>query len=308
MILATLGHPTWILANIGSDARGHAIVDELASAGVNVSGIHTSGTKNTGGIIEHVNPVGSKSRKYSYTCPVCSSNLKTPNLARVDQILEYIETAPDFDVFFFDRVNRGMIEVAKRLSRLNSLVYFEPNSISAGRNSELAAINSDVVKFASPQLNSSGSDWLPPSNSRTRLLIETRNSAGLKYRIKNSSGTWSQWIYREAIESQAVVDSAGAGDWLSAGIIHHLIKSSLRTRWNQNTISDAIQFGQQLATLSVSYTGSRGLSKNMSGREILRLANTGSFEVGAPLNEASERTLDSRLTDPNSGTCQFCLS
>ncbi|GAI67056.1 unnamed protein product, partial [marine sediment metagenome] len=64
----------------------------------------------------------------------------------------------------------------------------------------------------------------------------------------------------------SIKDTAGSGDWCSAGIIHAICRFG-REHFKNLTHEDiqySINFGQALAALNCYYTGARGLMYNVS--------------------------------------------
>jgi len=62
------------------------------------------------------------------------------------------------------------------------------------------------------------------------------------------------------LRGEAVADTAGAGDWCTAGIIHLLGRKGLAgmAAMEQGDIERAISFGQALAAWNCAYEGARG--------------------------------------------------
>jgi fructokinase len=82
----------------------------------------------------------------------------------------------------------------------------------------------------------------------------------------NKKSFKSKYKHLAGYQIQKIIDTAGAGDWCSAGIIHYLNKINFKklTELNENIIVDALNFGQALAALSCQYEGPRGMMYNIS--------------------------------------------
>jgi len=92
------------------------------------------------------------------------------------------------------------------------------------------------------------------------LEIQTRGSDGLRYRRITDDGVERKWTDIAAIPTNAVRDTSGAGDWCSAGIIHHLGAKGvegLRSATNED-IRRAIRLGQAMAAWNCKFEGARG--------------------------------------------------
>jgi fructokinase len=88
------------------------------------------------------------------------------------------------------------------------------------------------------------------------LEIETHGAAGLRYRVGGSK----VWRTRPAFEVSEVVDTAGAGDWCSVGILHALAQGGAAAVEHVpvDVLDEAINVGQALSAWTCQYEGARG--------------------------------------------------
>ena len=190
------------------------------------------------------------------------------------------------------------------------LVVFEPNRIRPGSREEQAAALSDVVKYSRASVHGPSREWVPPRGSRTRLIVETLGSSGLRYRMRLGNGAWSRWNHMPSIVSVRVTDTAGAGDWCTAGMINELATTPGVQRWTRDRIEEALTFGQALAAASVSFDGPRVVLAHADAATIKRIARRAGA-VGA-VSTRSIRRLGTRVTPTRvaseRGTCALCLS
>jgi fructokinase len=159
-------------------------------------------------------------------------------------------------VFFLDRVSRGALILAKACAELGALIFFEPSGFGEPRLFKEAYAMAHVLKYSHERVRSSHGI----ANSGPFLEIETLGAEGLRYRSKIKGARSNGWEQLEAYEILDLKDTAGAGDWCSAGIIHKLAQKGLngllQTRKSQ--LQEAFRFGQALATWNCSYEGARG--------------------------------------------------
>jgi len=157
-------------------------------------------------------------------------------------------------VFFFDRPSRGAINLANTYAAAGSLVVFEPSANAEPALFEAALETADIVKYSDQRLAA-----IPPSRVRKRRVeIQTLGASGLRYRTaQGRSGSWQQL---PAIAAPRVVDTAGAGDWCTAGLLTR-IGGGGRAALDDTTnveLRDALRYGQALSAWNCRFEGARG--------------------------------------------------
>ena len=77
-------------------------------------------------------------------------------------------------------------------------------------------------------------------------------------RISQSHTT--RWDAVDPLDAGRVIDTGGAGDWCSVGIIERLCASGLDAlrNFNQKEIRNGLRFGQALAAWTCAFEGARG--------------------------------------------------
>jgi fructokinase len=204
-----------------------------------------------------------------------------------------------------------LVDLARRARQEELLLVFEPNHLSRGTRNEQAAVFSDVVKF-SRESGVTASEWLPPRNASTRVVIETLGGDGLKYRLRGEHRRWSRWKHVPAIASANVVDTAGAGDWCTAGVIEELARTPAPIRWAPPSIERALAFGQALAAVSLSFHGPRGVLSETRATAIRRVARAasaaGAVSPASVLGLRNNATLPPLTVVEESRACALCLS
>jgi len=79
------------------------------------------------------------------------------------------------------------------------------------------------------------------------------------------------WVNTDlpAFSVPELVDSAGAGDWCTAGLIHSLGQNGAEgfTKAPDQAVENALLFGEALAALKCRYKGARGIMYNLSKNE-----------------------------------------
>jgi hypothetical protein len=93
-----------------------------------------------------------------------------------------------------------------------------------------------------------------------RLLIETVGAAGLRYRWKASGKTSTTWVESKALPVEDVKDTAGSGDWCTAGLLSKVAARGYAhfSAATDECMAEAIKFGQALAAWNCRFEGARG--------------------------------------------------
>lgn len=308
MILRRFGFPTTVLAEAGTDYRGEFLRESLAREGVpDLSASRLE--RPTGAVVEIIETGLRGGHRFVFSCPKCLTNLRGPNLATREQVQHYTTRLNRFDVLFFDRAASTLVELARRARDAGVLVVFEPNRLLPGSRAERAAVLSDVVKYSGETVRTRPG-WLPPRDSSPRLVVETLGSSGLKYCLRSADDGWSRWKHMAAIAPANVTDTAGAGDWCTAGMIHQLVSVPVASRWTPSSVERALTFGQALAAVSVSFHGPRGVLAHSDITKIAQIARRAAA-AGAVSKGSIQRIQihDTPVIAVNGpGTCPLCLS
>jgi len=264
-ILSFLGWKSYPIARLSNNVAGDLLYQDLLRWNVNDDLLEVSNEGSTPIIIHRIlkDKKGETKHRFEFKNPEDGKYLPSykPCLAKsVPMILEKIAKT---NVFFFDRINRASIDLAKAYSAKGSIVYFEPSSIKDEKGFEASCRIADVIKFSEDRIPDF--DKLYPT-AVAPLEIQTLGSTGLKYRRKGQS----TWTFLKGYAIDNLIDAAGAGDWSTAGIIINLFKTP------QIKISDiseeslyfAMQYGQALSALNCTFEGARGLMYNVNRQEL----------------------------------------
>jgi fructokinase len=265
-ILAYLGWRSVLAGKTGDDYAGQVLVDDLCGAGVDTSQIRRQSGMATPRLIHSVRPDG---HSFAYTCPECRLRLPRSRALTVEQAQTCAAKHPCADVYFFDRANAGSLTLAEHYARAGSVIVFEP---SVPANAELlrrAAAAAHVIKHSDDR-SVGGLDDIGVRPRRSQLRIVTHGAEGLELRV--GAGRPRRF---PALATLAV-DTGGAGDWTTAG----LIAVAARGReLSEEAIDDGVRFGQALAALSCTALGARGLMR-LTRRTVLRRARAAIAEGG----------------------------
>jgi fructokinase len=275
--LSYLGWDAYPVARLNGDAASVLVQDDLRRWGVELKFATQEPSAPTPVIVQTIDrdKHGRPSHRWSLRCPACRSWLPsfrpvTGKAART--LLDALADTkpPGFapQVFFFDRVSRGAIILAEAFAAQGALVVFEPSGVGDPKLFSEALAVAHVLKYSHerlPDLATTG-----PSSRRRLLEIETRGAAGLHYRSRLlRSGSWYSL---EAIPAPKVVDTAGAGDWCTAGALTRLsvAGSAGLADVGAEALRDGIRFGQAVAAMACGYEGARGVMDALSRSKFAR--------------------------------------
>ncbi len=180
-------------------------------------------------------------------------------------------------IFYFDRMNPGTFDLAKSLKAKGAIIYFEPSNVKDAKQFYKFLEITDILKFSKDRL----------TNYRERhptiqvsLEIETQGKDGIAYRF-NKSESPNQWKVLKGYAINNIKDTAGAGDWCSAGFISKLVVDGQKglTATTISEIEAALNYGQLLGAWNCLYDGARGLMYHFDAMELAKLISTNSEQL-----------------------------
>lgn len=316
-ILSYLGWEAFPVGRLNGDPASQRVKRDLAGWGVSLEFATQRPSVETPIIVQTVrrDRHGVPKHRFSLMCPHCGAwypsyraITSAAAVAVTDVICDVRPSGFAPRVFFFDRVSRGALMLAEALSAAGALVVFEPAGIGDPKLFAEALTIADVLKYSHERL--------PDVATRRHqgegiaLEIETYGAAGLRYRSHSSS---SGWLTVAALPAPSLVDTAGAGDWCTAGIIAKLGaggRSGIE-RWNATELRNAIRYGQAAAALACAYLGARGAMYALRRITFDRaleaiLYEAPSVSVDFPEGQEPRKQHPSRKVDAAIAICAAC--
>lgn len=247
--LSSLGWNASVVGTVGDDPAGALLTQVLKRGGVGVSHLRHDSNWTTPVVLQEQR---NGDHVWRFSCPMCGAKFAKhrPSPLSYAELLASSLTAPD--VFFFDRVSLFTLHLASRWSQAGSLVVFEPAALGRPQLFDRAVEIADLVKFSSERAEA----FRERLGDAKSSLIETLGEDGAQFRLRASSA----WTRREAHSIASWVDSAGAGDWTTAGIINSLLRTRRRsTSFGEDEVewSRAVDAGQRLGALACTWRGVR---------------------------------------------------
>jgi fructokinase len=239
--------------------------------------------------------------EFLFKCPLCNNpypRRKKITYKVVETALSYINYSPE--VVYFDRLSKSTLKLARQMRERGSLIFFEPMRFSDGPLFREAAKICHIIKYSSDQLDEIPIEML---SDEFYMEVKTEGNNGVSFR---SNKTKHSWVHVKEIPLQYVKDTAGAGDWLSALIIHHLgfEASAFIEDFNKEEISNVLSVSQCFSALNCLYEGARGIMEVYSRADL--------FELVAGLINNLTLELDVQPSPPHSNEdllkslCDYC--
>jgi fructokinase len=270
------------VARLARDAASRLIVRDLKRWGVKLDFVSLAPTT-PGPIIVHrirQNAAGEPFHSFSLNCPDCGRRLPSYRPVPASSLEGILPHIPKPNVFFADRVSRGVITLAEALRERGALIVFEPSGVSDESLFKEMLSLTHVLKYSHERL---------PDLEITAdvpLVVETMGRGGLRYRSRIAGAKSRSWVRCDPYHLNRFIDTAGAGDWCTAGIVHVLGKHGSRAfkQIGHSKVQSAISFGQALAAWNCAFLGARGgmysVSRDDFQQTIRQILDEGSHSMG----------------------------
>ena len=270
-ILSFLGWNSKPIARFSNNNAAKNLFEDLANFKVDTSLISLSDDGATPIIIHRIlkDKHGNPKHKFEFRIPETNIWLPSYKPVLASEVTNLISKQSSTNVFYFDRVSRSSIDLARFYKKNGALIFFEPSSFSDNNQFKECLQIADIIKYSNDRI-SNYSELFPVPQAE--LEIETLGKEGIKYRRKSNKN--QNWKLIPPFEIDNVVDSAGAGDWCTAGIINELgnHKRDNFEKLENSAIEKALHVGQAFGGTNCKYDGARGLMYNMTLDSLLKSA------------------------------------
>ena len=217
-ILSYLGWQSFPITRLNGDIASQIVQCDLVNVGVRLDYATLIPQAPTPIIVQRITRNSKKKQTHHFSthCPYCRSRLPSFSAVRNDTALRTLSRLTPPTVFFLDRTSRGMLTLAQQAAESGALIVFEPSANVDLQHMREAIRIAHIVKYADERFPT-------PLNAiefsdSTRIEIQTTGSSGFRFRAQLGKRI-SDWKYRSAINLDYIADSAGAGDWFTAGLI-----------------------------------------------------------------------------------------
>ncbi len=278
--LAFLGWKSYPLARLSTNAASKRVADDLRHWGVKTDFVTFDDDGSTPVVVQHIHNSKSGEPRHSFSrkCPKCGAFLPWYKAVRVADISNLVPQLPRPNVFFFDRTSRGALSLARESREQGAVVYFEPSASSDPNHLREAIELSHIIKVSADRI--AGNEAALSSND-PKIVIETLGNAGLRFRFNGARSKRSRekWHEMPPIPAITLRDTAGAGDWCTAGIVYMLCGNGASglVDLTLDEVLKAIRVGQAMASWTCGFDGPRGgmysLEKPEFAKKIINLLN-----------------------------------
>lgn len=251
--LSVMGWGSTLVGAVRGSPAATIVEDDLRHAGVEVELLFSDEGSVVPVIVEHVtrNWLTRRGRHwFSFNCPFCRQELPRFS-APADELLNTkTGRAAKADVFFTDRLSAAVVEMAVSAREHGAFVMYEPSTNTDQQWIDQMLAVAHVVKFSADY-----ADALALKPTSHSLWIETHGAKGLRWKAADSKS----WNVARAPVVTRLVDSCGAGDWFSAGLLFSLFEFTSEPRAaTERQIENAIRHATLLAAWSCRFLGARG--------------------------------------------------
>jgi len=303
-ILSYLGWTAFPLARLGKDFAARFVREDLNKWNVRLDYVLQDAAVQTPVVIERIknDKHGHPQHTFSFTCPSCGAWLPSYRSMKLNGMKKALEEV-EADVFFFDRVSPASVQAARHFGSKGCVVFFEPSGIGDPRLFQKALEAAHVIKYSHQRVREMAE---LPSRPNPLLEIETLGDEGLRYKTRNGN-RMSRWKSLPSLTAPSIKDTAGAGDWCSAGIISMLGAKGLRgfEKVSIEQLEAGLRYGQSLAAWACGFEGPRGGMYETSRAALQEAVQR--ILAGVP-PEASLRPSSSRANETARFVCLECNS
>lgn len=257
-ILSFLGWESSPIARLSNNNASENLFNDFKKFKVDTSLISCTSDGSTPVIIHRIlkDKFGNPKHKFEFRVPETGAWLPQYKPVLKTAVDAIIDEKPTANVFFFDRISRSSLDLAKYYKSKGALVVFEPSSMKNDKAFHEALALTNIVKFSHERITNYDNEFPEPVCD---LEIQTLGKDGLKYRLKTSKD--NSWKLIQPFLIEDAIDTAGAGDWCTAGIISKLGREGAKSFFESglNEIENALNFGQALGAVNCMFFGARGM-------------------------------------------------
>lgn len=264
--LACLGLRVLPIALHGADDEGHAVIDDLASCGVQTREVEQRSDVRTPvvmhEILHHQNTDGD--HPFRLTAPFTGEPLPRYTGVDDDRVGWLARSGVLPRILYFDRLTPPIMRMVVWAKAKGAVTVFEPSEIGDAMLFAAVQPHVDIIKFSADRL--SAADELV-GQLENPVQVVTRGPRGLTVRVP-APGHAANWIDLPAQPIGDVIDSAGAGDAVTAVLIYRIVAAPTAGLPAVEMVLQGLEEGQRLAALNCAFVGARGAFRAFSPHDL----------------------------------------
>ena len=308
-ILSYLGWDSSPVSRLSQSPATDRLLADLRHRKVSTKFVAVDATGSTPVIIHWIsrNAAGEPYHTFSWRCPGCGSYLPGYKPVLASAAGELVSRLRKPQAFFFDRVSRGALDLARASADLGALIVFEPSGIGDPKLFREAWSLAHLIKYSHERLRDIADLELRQSDHVGLLLeIETLGADGLRYRSRLPRFAAKGWQPVDAFTPPVFKDAAGAGDWCTAGILNRLARGGLTEfrRTSSEKLQDGLRYGQALAAWNCGFEGARGGMNHVDKRTFKR--QVAAILSGAETAPTAVTTVEPSVVEFLKSLCPAC--
>jgi fructokinase len=302
-ILSMLGWKSHAIGRLLQDAGTELISEDLKAWGVNTDLLNLSPSAPAPMIVERLrlDSAGIPFHSFAFACPWCGERLPSYQPVTIPSVRAAAPKILESDVLFVDRASPGAVELATMFNSAGKIVVFEPSSSRVDHLLQKLLALSHIVKYSHERFQELEETSWPTAR---KLEIQTLGRGGLRFRMSAKKEV-TLWQHLHAPKRETIVDTCGAGDWATAGLIELTCKTGLTglLSLSKQCTLRALTFAQKLGSWNCGYPGARGamysMSKSALLKEVKRLAHPSVLTM--PTIEGPSLSMNAAA-----GACRLC--
>lgn len=269
-ILSYMGWDSYPIARLSNNVASDLLIQDLNKWKVKEDLLTFTEDGSTPIIIHRIlkDKHGLSKHRFEFRNPEDGKYLPSYKPCLSKSVQDILQKSPVPKIFYFDRINRASIDLAKAHKENGATIFFEPSSIKDEKGFRKCLEVADILKFSEDRIPNYTTIF-PKGQALIEIL--TLGEKGLRYRRKDSA----KWSGVKGYVIEHVLDTAGAGDWCTAGIISMLFTNNCHLESVSNKeLETVLKFGQVLSAINCTFEGARGLMYNMKYDDIISKAES----------------------------------
>lgn len=299
-VLSQIGFDCSIMRERYSDIFDAILSKTMSSLGVTEI-IYKKTLSKTPKVIEILNDT---EHEFLTSCPKCGAKTLKLYLPSGHDIENADINFADYNIFYADRSSSGIRKIMDLVRKNHGIVFYEPNTSRNVESLIESAHHADIIKFSKDKVYPSLAERIRTTIEGIKLIISTEGEEGLSFSHINQNGEMSEWIHIPSEFNGPVIDSSGAGDWLTAGFISEFIKKDINLSkeelYNKDAIINMLIQGMKYSQLCCAAIGAQGVFYSEQ--------SVGAFNKLNNQSQASKKRVLINEQIISEGLCPLCLS